>query len=211
MRKLALSMRVTESQNYFEMRNSIAFEYISFFENLGFLVILIPNNTKNVKAYLEDLKIDGVVLSGGNNVNPVLYEGKEELSSVYPQRDDIEKKLVELAIEKKLPLLGICRGFQYINVHFGGSIVHNIEGHVKKDHILISANTFLENAKTNSYHNQAIYENNMSKELEVIAKTEDGVVEAISHNKHKILGLQWHPERHNIIEDKNLIQDFFNN
>lgn len=210
MRKLALSMRVTEASNYFEMRNSLAFEYVELFEKLGFIVIPIPNNSKYVTENIEELNVDGIVLTGGNNVNPLLYNGKDELESVYEQRDETENELVDIAIKNNIPLLGICRGFHYINIHFGGSIYHNVKKHVKKDHLLISKNKSLNNTSTNSYHNQAIFKNNLSKELEIIASTEDNVIEAFHHRKHKILGLQWHPERQDIKEDKELIVDFFN-
>ena len=61
----------------------------------------------------------------------------------------ILKELVNIAIKNNIPLLGICRGFHYINIHFGGSIYHNIKDHVKKDHILTSKNKFLNNTSTN--------------------------------------------------------------
>ena len=210
MRKLALSMRITEASNYFEMRNSLAFEYIEFFEKLGFLVIPIPNNSKNTENYLEELNVNGIVLTGGNNVNPSLYKGIEELESVYLQRDELEGKLVDLAIQKNIPLLGICRGFHYINVHFGGSISHNVKNHVKQDHVLISDNELLNNKPTNSFHNQAILVNNLSADFKVIATAKDNVIEAIYHKEHKILGIQWHPERQKIEQDKKLILDLFN-
>lgn len=210
MRKLALSMRITEASNYFEMRNSLAFEYIEFFEKLGFLVIPIPNNSIYTEEYLEELNVNGIVLTGGNNVNPSLYKGIEELESVYVQRDELEGRLVDLAIKKNIPLLGICRGFHYINVHFGGSISHNVKNHVKKDHVLISENELLNNKPTNSFHNQAILEDNLSADFKVIANAKDNVIEAICHKEHKILGIQWHPERQKIEQDKKLILDLFN-
>lgn len=210
MRKLALSMRVTEASNYFEMRNSLAFDYTELFEKLGFLVILIPNNSKYTEEYIEELDIDGIVLTGGNNVDPSLYKGIEELESVYKQRDAVEGRLVDLAIKKKIPLLGICRGFHYINVHFGGSIFHNVKNHVNNNHLLISENELLNNTLTNSYHNQAILEDNLSSDFEVIASTKDNVIEAIYHKEHEILGIQWHPERQKIEFDKKIVLNFFN-
>lgn len=210
MRKLALSMRVTEASNYFETRNSLAFEYIEFFERLGFLVIPVPNNSKHIEKYIEELDVDGIVLTGGNNVNPSLYNGIEELESVYKQRDEVEGRLLDVAVKNNIPLLGICRGFHYINVHFGGTISHDVKNHVKKDHILISQNTLLNDTKTNSYHNQAILKHNLSSDFDVIAFTKDNVIETIYHKEHKILGVQWHPERQKMEQDKELILDFFN-
>lgn len=203
-------MRVTEASNYFETRNSLAFEYIEFFERLGFLVIPVPNNSKHIEKYIEELDVDGIVLTGGNNVNPSLYNGIEELESVYKQRDEVEGRLLDVAVKNNIPLLGICRGFHYINVHFGGTISHDVKNHVKKDHILISQNTLLNDTKTNSYHNQAILKHNLSSDFDVIAFTKDNVIETIYHKEHKILGVQWHPERQKMEQDKELILDFFN-
>ena len=207
--KLALSMRITESSNYFEKRNSLAFEYIKFFESLDFFVILVPNNSQNIQKYVEELNVDGIILTGGNNVNPKLYNGKEELESVYEERDQAEGILVDLAIKNNIPLLGICRGFHYLNVHFGGSISHYVKNHVKKNHLLISDYSYLNNKSTNSFHDQAVYEHDLGANFEVIASTDDDVIEAIRHKKYKILGLQWHPERQKINYDKKLILDFF--
>ena len=79
-------MRVTEADSYDEFRSSIAYEYIEFFEKLGYLVILLPNNSKMIEKYFDD-KIELVVFSGGNNVDPSLYNGDKDLSDVYPERD----------------------------------------------------------------------------------------------------------------------------
>lgn len=210
MKKLALSMRVTEASNYFEKRNSLAYEYIDFFESIGFLVVPIPNNTNHIREYIEELKVDGIVLTGGNNVDPKLYGGKEELESVYEERDTREQQLVKIAKELGIPLLGVCRGFHYVNVYFGGSIFHDVKNHVAKNHKLISSKTLLNDLETNSYHNQAIFENNLAEKLISIAHTEDGAIEAFIHESYKIMGIQWHPERQTIKQDKELILNFFN-
>ena len=202
-------MRVTQASNYFEKRNSLAFEYINFFESIGFIVLLIPNNTNYIKEYIEKLKVDGIVLTGGNNVDPKLYGGKV-LESVYMERDAKEQQLLEIAIEKKIPLFGICRGFHFLNIYFGGSLFHNVKNHVGKNHKLISDNKLLSGLVTNSYHNQAIFQQNLAEELMAIAKTDDGVIEALTHKSNKIMGIQWHPERQSKEQDKELILNFFN-
>ena len=210
MKKLALSMRVPEASHYCEKRNSLAYDYIDFFESLGFLVIPIPNNTNRIKDYIEELNVDGIVLTGGNNVDPKLYGGKEELDSVYHERDTREQQLVEIAKEKGIPLLGVCRGFHYVNVHFEGSIFHDVKNHVAKNHKLISDKVLLGGLDTNSYHNQAIFKENLAKNLISIAHTEDGAIEAFVHESYKIMGIQWHPERNSTVQDKELILNFFN-
>ena len=79
-----------------------------------FLLILIPNNTNNLKKYFDKINPDGIILTGGNNVNPSCMEEKMNLK-VY-LKNYIEKQLLETAINKQVPILGICRGFQFINV-----------------------------------------------------------------------------------------------
>lgn len=210
MKKLALSMRVSKASNYHEKRNSLAYEYIDFFESIGFIVIPVSNNTNHIHKYIEDLNVDGVVLTGGNNVSPKLYGGKENLESVYQERDSIENDLLNISIEKGIPLLGICRGFHFINVYFGGSISHDIDNHVNKEHKLISKFEYLNGLNTNSYHNQAVFKDNLAENLETLAYTEDKVIEAFMHQNHRILGIQWHPERQKVKQDKQLILNFFN-
>ena len=202
-----MSMRVTEASNYVEYRNSIAYEYISFFEDLGYFIVLVPNNSKNVEKYFDN-EVELVVLSGGNNVNPNLYNSKEKLTDIYSDRDNTEGLLLDISIKNHIKILGICRGFHFLNVYFGGSIVHNIEHHVNKDHQLVSSSSILNSKETNSYHNQGIYQENISNDLEILAKSKDGIVEAISNKEKTILGIQWHPERQEKEFDKKLINSF---
>jgi len=207
MKKILMSMRVTEANNYKEERNSIAFEYIEYFEKLGFLVQLVPNNTNNIKKYF-DRYTHAVVLTGGNNVNPKLYKSLENLFDVYNQRDNTEKALAKIALKKDISILGICRGFHFLNVYFGGKLTHYIKNHVNKTHTLYSKNTILNNKSTNSYHNQGITQDDLAKDLRVLAKSKDDFIEAFKHKKNKVLAVQWHPERQNKKFDKKLINKF---
>lgn len=199
-------MRVTLSQGYIEKRNSIAYEYIDFFERMGYQIILIPNNTNNIKKYFEE-DIDLVVLSGGNNVNPELYQSEDSLSDIFSERDDIEKTLLEMAIKNDIPLFGICRGSQFINVYYGGKVSHDIIGHVNKQHMLTSSLTILNHKTTNSFHNQGIKVSDLAEDLQSIAENEN-YIEAFKHRTLKIFGVQWHPERQRKIFDQELIKNF---
>ena len=204
-------MRVTETASYDETRSSIAYEYIEFFEKLGYLVILVPNNSNLVEKYFDD-KIDLVVFSGGNNVDPNLYYGNTNLDEVYTERDRIEKKMFSIANMQNIKILAICRGFHAINVFLGGTISHSVKGHVNKRHKLISNQRYLHNQITNSFHNQGIMDHDLYNHNEVItlATSEDGLIEAATNQKKNILGIQWHPERQNEVFDLELIQNFIN-
>ena len=209
MRKVLLSMRVTESDSYKELRNSIAYDYIEFFESLGFIVVLVPNNTNLIEQYFDD-EICLVVFSGGNNVDPSLYKGNTNLDDVYPERDSIEKKIFDVAIQSEIKLLGICRGFHAINVFLGGSVSHKVKGHVNQNHNLISKRNNLNNKITNSFHNQGIKELDLVGwgKAELLATSDDGLIEAVTNDKRTILCIQWHPERQNQAFDRKLIQSF---
>ena len=202
-------MRVTEEDSYNEFRSSIAYEYIEFFEKLGFLVILVPNNSKAIEKYFDD-KVDLVVFSGGNNVDPSLYQGDENLSDVYPERDATEKQMFNIALKKNIKILAICRGFHAINVFLGGAVTHNIKDHANKYHKLLSNQSYLHNQETNSFHNQGITMSDLYSQdkLILLAMSEDGFVEAAINEDRTILGIQWHPERQIKAFDTELIQNF---
>lgn len=202
-------MRVTEAKSYYELRNSIAFDYIDFFEKLGYLVILIPNNTDNIEKYF-DKDIDLIVLTGGNNLDPSLYDGEKNLDDIYPIRDKCEKTLFDIASKRGIKVLGICRGFQTLNVFLGGSISHNLPNHVNTKHKLSSYDKDLDSQITNSFHNHSIMFSNLGNwgNVTPLATTQEGFIEAILNDKKNYLGIQWHPERQDNDFDKKIIEKF---
>lgn len=209
MKIIAISMRVTEAQNYFENRNSVSFDLIEYLEGLGVIPLLVPNNLCNLGLYLEAFNVEGVILTGGNNVDPKKYGSLDILSDVYLERDNTEKVLFEYALNSNIPVLGICRGFHFVNIHLGGSLTHNVLGHVNENHKLVSDKFEYSNREVNSYHNQGITINQLSSELKCIALSEDDLVEAYENMKNKILGFQWHPERDIKDFDSTLIKKHF--
>lgn len=165
--------------------------------------------------------LDGVMLTGSySNLNPSYYQQGYILSDDQrdPQRDASNWQLIKKLLDAKLPILGICRGFQELNVYFGGSLhhrVHEVEG--MQDHRedklqdLESqygyAHTVTLNSKglltkwfaprqaiqVNSIHMQGI--DKLGKNLQVEAVADDGLVEAFSHPDYPfLLAVQWHPE-----------------
>ncbi len=206
---IAVSTRVTEAQNYVEKRNSIAYDFIAYLEKLGISPLLIPNNLKDYHNYFSSFNVKGIILTGGNNVDPQRYNSESDLADVYPERDKTEEILFNYAIDKKIPILGVCRGFHYINILLGGRLTHNINGHVKVYHRLVSDNSDYNNTEVNSYHNQGVKPNQLSTKLKCVACTEDGFVEVYKSNASNILGFQWHPERDFQEFDSNLIKKHF--
>ncbi len=166
--------------------------------------------------------LDGLLLAGGNDVAPDRYghDPIDELGEVNPLRDDFEGRLVRMAAEMKMPVLGICRGIQSINVAMGGTLWQDVpsqyrtaEGRKGIAHsqtradfypshrVTIEENTMLmkligqREIRVNSFHHQGVRE--AAPCMNVVAHASDGLIEAIEHpGLPFFLGVQWHPERY---------------
>lgn len=158
---------------------------------------------------------DGLLLTGGGDVAPELFgDWPDETVKVDSARDGVEYRMIELAVKKGLPILGICRGLQVLNVYFGGTLVLDLEKYYGRNHKAKSEDEdrrhgirFLgesrlkkfigqESGEVNSAHHQAA--DRIGSGLKVVARAEDGTVEAIEGNDGmpgKIISVQWHPER----------------
>ncbi len=178
---------------------------------------------------------DGLVLTGGHDVDPLLYhrsELQETITNIDSNRDTFEFNVLERALKQEIPVLGICRGLQLANVFFGGTLIPDLEeagyrshrskldtmecSHainiVEEDSMLMRISK-VHSGDVNSSHHQAV--NTLGKGLRVIARSDDGIAEAIemeNNQKQFFLLVQWHPER--VIEKdhpfaKNILQAFF--
>jgi putative glutamine amidotransferase len=198
--------------------------YYEAVERAGGVPVLLPNSrkTNNTLNFLQLL--DGLLISGGNDVDPVFYGEKREARnlSITPERDIFELSLVKKAGEKKIPLLAICRGMQLLNVAFGGNLYqdfsternfrdHTLEGltiYKKRHAIVIQKESRLfdiirrRRIMVNTSHHQMV--KNVGRGLIASAwSEEDGVIEAIeTEENHPFLGVQWHPE---LMMDRNSI------
>lgn len=167
-----------------------------------FLLPLLPDAARE---YVTNL--DGLLLTGGVDMAPRYYgqEPDEHLGVVDDLRDEVEVALYRAARERKLPVLGICRGFQVVNVLEGGSLVQHVEGHQQsqrglKYDDLAHAVTFEADGllarhhprtiRVNSHHHQIVKD--VAPTLRVAARSEDGVVEALEGDG--VVCVQWHPE-----------------
>ena len=211
--KIGISCRITSEHAYIEQRNSLALDWIKFCENVGFFPVLIPNGLSDVHNYCESLELDGIILSGGNNISPKLYQSEESLDDVYEVRDSTEHDLVKYGLRNNLPILGVCRGMFYLNAFFSGKLTHFVVGHVGELHRVkfdSYTNFFSKVKRVNSYHNHVIRPDDLAKELIPFARCDDGFVEAFKHTSLPIFGLLWHPERAPIdIETQHFIFSIF--
>ena len=157
---------------------------------------LIPNNTYLSEKILK--KINLLILTGGNDI---ISNKKEVLI-----RNKIEKNLIKKAIKKKIPILGICRGAQLLNISFGGKI-KKVRNQMRTRHnIYITKNDIIKKKilNVNSFHNFGIKKNNLSKKFVKIAFDKENNIEMFVSKKHKIIGVMWHPERE---DNKKILTD----
>ena len=147
---------------------------------------------------------DALLLTGGGDLAPARYgqalSGAEEIDAA---RDARELALVRDFLARGLPVLGICRGLQVVNVFFGGTLRQHIEGHSQIDgrdrlHTVCAENGLLRalygsRFTVNSAHHQSA--GRLGEGLCVLARADDGTVEALAHETLPVFAVQWHPER----------------
>lgn len=199
MKKIAISLRVASIGEYKEKRDSISHDWLELFNKLDIFPVLIPNLIQNLELFLDEMKIEGIILSGGDNI------GEDEM------RDNVEKKIIAYGMEKNLPIIGICRGMQVLNLNFNGRVRFNeaIDHAGKKHEILLDE----ERIMINSYHNNLIKsEDELGDDLKSIAiASNDKTIEGFKHEKLPIFGIMWHPEREKTNFHYNLISSFLKN
>jgi len=210
------------------------YEYKSWIENEPAIKIIklsyLHNNLSDIQ------KCDGIILTGGHDIHPGLYNKPEYLEfcntkNIDERRDEFEWKVLEQT--KELPVLGICRGLQLANIFFGGTLIPDNIAFGKTDHtkieeaddryhdVKIKSNTLLkkitvaEIGEINSAHHQSA--DDVGKGLSINATSADGVIEGLEwkapQEKSFLLLVQWHPERmtnQESIFSKNIKQAFLN-
>jgi len=201
-------------------RDALENSYVKYYEKFGLSLVLIPNTSSKTDDYFDKMKIERIILTGGDDVNPKLYGAKG--TGIYSgERDKTEIKLIDMAIKRKIPLLATCRGTQILNVYFKGRLLQNLKENGKENHVgsrhdvrivdnnvkkFYGKNSFI----VNSYHNHGITMETLSKNLRPFAVSDDGIVEGIYHPKYPIAGIIWHPERDGSDKkmDKKLVDAF---
>lgn len=189
-------------------------DYVDAVIRAGGVPLIIPFSTDKEVIISQAQLIDGLILSGGHDINPYNYgqEPSQKIGETFPERDTYEMILLEESKKRNIPILGICRGFQLINVAAGGTLYQDlslIPGNILKHNqvsnptlkthkVEIKENSFISSifgkeTMVNSFHHQVI--NKVANDFIVVAKASDGVVEAIEHKTYKFLvAVQWHPE-----------------
>ncbi|XOQ51792.1 MAG: hypothetical protein ACFWT7_00195 [Succiniclasticum sp.] len=185
-------------------------QYDTCVAGVGGIPVNIPVlGQRNAQEYAEQL--DGLIVCGGEDVSPEYYHEKETGNYRHvPQRDCFELALVDTFYKRRKPILGICRGMQLINIYLHGTLIQDIGSesgsylnHARPDlattfvhqvHIFGARQKILgEVCSVNSMHHQAV--KTLGKGLRLVAKSEDGIIEAADLPGYPYLFLvQWHPE-----------------
>ncbi len=189
--------------------------YINAVKKAGGLPILLPCLAHEADLALHLDLVHGLLVAGGPDADPIFFgeEPEEGLGNVNPCMDAYEIPLIAMALERNLPVLGICRGEQMLNIAAGGSVIQHLPAAVRRvikhqqsaprsyvtHSIDIAADTLLSRilgagkTRVNSFHHQAV--SRVALGFCVSAVAPDGVIEAVESTEHKfVLGVQWHPE-----------------
>lgn len=207
--------------------------YLDAIRHFGGIPVVLPSEGNDDELEYLASQCDGILFTGGMDIEPALY-GEEKWNdtvSTTPDRDRSESLIFRLAEERDLPILGICRGIQMMNVYFGGTLYQDIptQAPSKVTHSMgtclnrLCHNCIIEpgtplhtligrdKIEVNSFHHQSVKD--VAPGFAVMGRCEDGIIEAI-WNPHKrfLWAVQWHPERIWDLEDSSasLFRAFIN-
>lgn len=190
MKIVVYTQRVEIAESYRERRDCADQNIPRFIEACGYLPIPLPNIRSLAEQIIKQIQPAGIILTGGNSL--FKYGGNA------PERDNMERAVLMLAVEQNIPVYGFCRGMQVIADYFGCEL-EEVKDHVAVRHKIAGKLNTLE---VNSFHSQAC--RYIKEPLEMLAQAEDGVIEAICHREKRILGTMWHPERENPFIDTDI-------
>lgn len=218
---IGITCNLDNIENNYYLRNC----YVISVQKAGGLPVVIPSmeDTAEINEYLDCCH--GIILSGGGDIDPFYWGELPEwgIGSINPMRDAFELAIARAAMDKKIPLLGICRGCQVINVACGGSLIQDLSGDMShqqnaprnypihsisiKNNTLLSSITGNSRIRVNSFHHQAV--KRPGHGLRICAYAPDGIIEAVERiDLPFCLGVQWHPESLNDYYSDNLFGAF---
>ena len=158
---------------------------------LGHFVFPLPNVPGSAERWLREAKLEALILSGGNDLGVASHA-----ANVSAERDAFESELIELFRQKKLPVLGVCRGMQRLLTHFGVTL-QQLTDHAGKPHTVTVEEWpgGTSRLTVNSFHNFGFQKKTIPPAWKVLASASDETVEAVRHATLPFWGIMWHPER----------------
>ena len=190
---VAISQRVVQETYRLETRDALDQGWAALLETLGAIVVPVPNSLADIQSWLETIKPSLIILSGGNDL---AHLGTSDGSS---DRDATESGLLSYATENMTPLLGVCRGMQFL-AHASGGTLTAVTEHAGTSHVVASVESESPWAwsgvrTVNSFHDWGILADGLPPAWSVLAIAPDGVIESIAHKALPQIGVMWHPER----------------
>lgn len=191
MLRIGLTQRVDAVPGRDERRDGLDQRWHGLCAEMDAMAVPLPNGPVTAADLVNSLGLHAIILTGGNDVGAA-----PEAANVAPERDLLERDLIQICLEDQVPLLGICRGMQMINVALGGRL-SRVAGHAGVDHMVSTADEapWPKNWRVNSYHDISVPRDGLAPSLRCLAWSEDGHVEAFVHNDGRCHGIMWHPER----------------
>ena len=212
--RLAVTQRVVSNPDYDERRDALAHDWVNWLSDIFPQAALLaaPNSPSQIEIWFNIVNPNALILTGGNNWGDVI------------ERDRTETLLITLARLRQIPIFGVCRGMQVLNIALGGKLTKDItscttESHLANEHevTIVDPSFHFKNPigkiQVNSFHNQGVNKRQIAEDLTVFALTQDEIVEGLYHKNEPILAVQWHPERSSPCSmlDKFLVKNLFEN
>jgi len=192
--RIGLTQRVDHVAGSGERRDALDQAWAALLAELGYVALPVPNAHPSPAHFVDQVELDGIVLTGGNDLVGIVGG-----SDAAPERDDLERNLIEACVVREIPVLGVCRGMQMLAAAWGASLVA-VDGHVGEAHALrTNGPTPLPvgpRDAVSSFHRHAVSSHGLDDaDLIAAAWAPDGSVEALVHRHLPHWGIMWHPER----------------
>ena len=190
---IAITQRVEHVPGREEVRDSLDRAWALFMDACGCALFPMPTETPRCADVLDAAGVGGIILSGGNSL---VSTGAQDADAT---RDRLEAELIDYALERGLPLVGVCRGMQMLCHHLTGKPLVPVVGHAGSRHPLMCAPGAAEagvcRSSVNSYHDFGVGAADIAPRLTVLAQSSDGIAEATVSACGRMMGIMWHPER----------------
>lgn len=209
MLRVGLTQRVEMPGDRNERRDCLDQAWARLLAECSCHPVPLPNAVRDAECYLAEIDLDGVILTGGNDLAHL-----PQAATAAIERDVFERKLLSYCGGHEVPVLGVCRGLQMLVVHHGGGL-SRIADHAGVRHGLAVCDSkvmpLANDRQVNSYHQFGVIGHDLPADLEVAARAPDGSIEAVFHQHLPQWGIMWHPEREDRFQraDVDLITGLF--